>query len=112
MLLNMPTSLLNLVKLNWRLLPDPNGSLACWFQKDFLRWMLSDGASAFLMSDKPNETGLSLRLDWIEGASYANEMDTCMYMGAEKMVDGWLKGFMEHTPEEIMNKSIFSIKKD
>jgi 3-oxoacyl-[acyl-carrier-protein] synthase-3 len=82
------------------------------FQKDFLRWMLSDGASAFLMSDKPNENGLSLRIDWIEGASYANEMDTCMYMGGEKMADGSLKGFMEYTPEEIMNKSIFSIKQD
>ena len=82
------------------------------FQKDFLRWMLSDGASAFLMSDKPNENGLSLRLDWIEGASYANEMDTCMYMGGEKMEDGSLKGFMDYTPEEIMNKSIFSVKQD
>jgi len=82
------------------------------FQKDFLRWMLSDGASAFLMSDKPNETGLSLRVDWIEGASYANEMETCMYMGGEKMEDGSLKGFMDYTPEEIMNKSIFSIKQD
>ena len=82
------------------------------FQKDFLRWMLSDGASAFLMSDKPNETGISLRLDWIEGVSFANEMDTCMYMGGEKMEDGSLKGFMEYTPEEIMNKSIFSVKQD
>ncbi len=82
------------------------------FQKDFLRWMLSDGASAFLMSDKPNEDGLSLRVDWIEGASFANEMDTCMYMGGEKMEDGSLKGFMDYTPEEIMNKSIFSVKQD
>jgi 3-oxoacyl-[acyl-carrier-protein] synthase-3 len=82
------------------------------FQKDFLRWMLSDGASAFLMSNKPNESGLSLRIDWIEGASYANQMDTCMYMGGEKMEDGSLKGFMDYTPEEIMNKSIFSVKQD
>src|ERR1700744_1077131 len=82
------------------------------FQKDFLRGMLPDGASAFLMSDKPNENGLSLRLDWIEGVSYANEMETCMYMGGEKQEDGTLKGFMEYTPEEIMNKSIFSIKQD
>jgi len=82
------------------------------FQKDFLRWMLSDGASAFLMSDKPNENSLSLRLDWIEGVSYANEMDTCMYMGGEKMEDGSLKGFMDYTPEEIMNRSVFSIKQD
>ncbi len=82
------------------------------FQKEFLRWMLSDGAAAFLMSNKPNETGLSLRLDWIEGVSFANEMETCMCMGAEKMPDGTLKGFMDFTPEEIMNKSIFSIKQD
>jgi len=82
------------------------------FQKDFLRWMLSDGASAFLMSDKPNPDGLSLRIDWIEGASYANNMETCMYMGGEKMEDGTLKGFMDYTPEEIMNRSVFSIKQD
>jgi len=82
------------------------------FQKDFLRWMLSDGASAFLMSDKPNNDGLSLRIEWIEGVSYANEMDTCMYMGGEKQPDGSLKGFMDYTPEEIMTKSIFSIKQD
>lgn len=82
------------------------------FQKDFLRWMLSDGASAFLMSDKPNDKGLSLRIDWIEGVSYANAMDTCMYMGGEKQPDGSLKGFMDYTPEEIMTKSIFSIKQD
>jgi len=82
------------------------------FQKDFLRWMLSDGASAFLMSDKPNPDGLSLRIDWIEGASYANNMETCMYMGGEKMEDGSLKGFMDYTPEEIMNRSVFSIKQD
>src|SRR3569833_2707184 len=82
------------------------------FQKDFLRWMLSDGASAFLMTDKPNEEGLSLRVEWVEGVSYANEMDTCMYMGGEKQADGSLKGFMDYTPEEIMNKSIFSVKQD
>src|SRR5471030_2931588 len=82
------------------------------FQKDFLRWMLSDGASAFLMSDKPNETGLSLRLEWIEGISYANEMATCMYMGGDKQPDGSLKGFMDYTPEEIKNQSIFSVKQD
>lgn len=82
------------------------------FQKDFLRWMLSDGASAFHLSDKPNTEGLSLRIEWIEGASFAHEMDTCMYMGGEKQEDGSLKGFMDYTPDEIKNKSIFSIKQD
>jgi 3-oxoacyl-[acyl-carrier-protein] synthase-3 len=74
--------------------------------------MLSDGASAFLMTDKPNKTGLSLRVEWIEGVSYANQMDACMYMGAEKLEDGTLKGFMDFTPDEIKNKSIFSVKQD
>ena len=82
------------------------------FHKDFLRWMLSDGASAFLLSDKPNEEGISLRLEWIEGVSYANEMEACMYMGADKNKDGTLKGFMDYTPEEVMTKSIFSVKQD
>jgi 3-oxoacyl-[acyl-carrier-protein] synthase-3 len=82
------------------------------FQKDFLRWMLSDGASAFLMTDKPNKDGISLRVEWIEGVSYANEMKTCMYMGGDKLEDGSLKGFMDYTPEEIMTQSIFSVKQD
>lgn len=82
------------------------------FEKEFLRWMLSDGASAFLMSDKPNENGLSLRVEWIEGVSYANDMQTCMYMASEKQPDGTLKSYLDFTPEEIINKSILSIKQD
>jgi 3-oxoacyl-[acyl-carrier-protein] synthase-3 len=82
------------------------------FQKEFLRWMLSDGASAFLLTDEPNKEGISLHIDWIEGVSYANEMETCMYMGCEKEKDGTIKGFMDYTPEEIMTKSIFSVKQD
>ena len=82
------------------------------FQKEFLRWMLSDGASAFLLTDEPNKEGISLEIDWIEGVSYANEMEACMYMGAEKQDDGTLKGFMDFTPEEVMTKSIFSVKQD
>lgn len=82
------------------------------FEKEFLRWMLSDGASAFLLSDQKNEHGISLRVDWLEGASYANEMEACMYMGCDKLKDGTLKSFMEYSPEEISTKSIFSIKQD
>jgi 3-oxoacyl-[acyl-carrier-protein] synthase-3 len=74
--------------------------------------MLSDGASAFLLSDKPNAEGLSLRVDWIEGVSYANEMETCMYMACDKQPDGSVKSYLEFTPEDIINKSILSIKQD
>ncbi|HEV3326216.1 MAG TPA: beta-ketoacyl-ACP synthase III [Puia sp.] len=82
------------------------------FDKEFLRWMLSDGAAAFLLSDQPNSGALSLRIEWIEGASYANEMETCMYMASEKLADGTLKSYLDYTPEEIISKSIFSIKQD
>ncbi len=82
------------------------------FEKEFLRWMLSDGASAFLMSDKPNEKGLSLSVDWIDGISYANELDACMYMGCEKQKDGSLKSYLDFTQEELMSNSVLSIKQD
>jgi 3-oxoacyl-[acyl-carrier-protein] synthase III len=82
------------------------------FEKEFLRWMLSDGASAFLLSDKKNENGVSLRIEWLEGGSYANEMEVCMYMGGEKMKDGSLKGYMDYSPEEIISNSVLSVKQD
>jgi 3-oxoacyl-[acyl-carrier-protein] synthase-3 len=82
------------------------------FEKEFLRWMLSDGAAAFLISDKKNENGISLRVDWIEGYSYANELAPCMYMGSEKLKDGTLKGYLDYTPQEVMSQSILSIKQD
>ena len=46
--------------------------------------MLSDGASAFLLSNQPNAEGLSLRVDWIEGVSYANEMENLHVYGLRK----------------------------
>ena len=82
------------------------------FEKDFLRWMLSDGSAAFLIEDKKNENDISLRIDWIEGFSFANQIETCMYMGAEKDENGQLKGFSDFTPKETVEKSIFSIKQD
>jgi len=82
------------------------------FEKEFLRWMLSDGASSFLLTDKKNEKGFSLKIEWIEGVSYANEKEACMYMGGEKLKTGKLKGYLDYTPEEVQAKSIMSIKQD
>jgi 3-oxoacyl-[acyl-carrier-protein] synthase III len=82
------------------------------FEKDFLRWMLSDGAAAFLLSSKPNENSISLRVDWIDGFSFANEKEACMYMASEKQEDGSLRGFIEYSPEELLEKSILAIKQD
>jgi len=82
------------------------------FEKEFLRWMLSDGAAAFLLSSKKNEEGLNLRIEWLEGVSYANHMDVCMYMASEKLKDGSLKSYMDYSPEEIAAQSVLSLKQD
>ncbi|MBS1917376.1 MAG: beta-ketoacyl-ACP synthase III [Bacteroidetes bacterium] len=82
------------------------------FEKEFLRWMLSDGAAAFFMSDKKNDTGLSLRVEWIEAVSYANKMEACMYMGSEKLADGTLKSYLDYPPHEMLEHSVLSIKQD
>ena len=82
------------------------------FEKEFLRWMLSDGAAAFLLSNKKNETGISLRVDWIEGYSYANELEPCMYQGGEKEKDGTLKSYRDYDQQEIISQSLLSIKQD
>ncbi len=82
------------------------------FEKDFLRWMLSDGAGAFMLEKEPNKDGISLEIDWMESISFANEEETCMYMASEKMENGELKGFAEFTPQESISKSVYSIKQD
>ncbi len=82
------------------------------FEKDFLRWMLSDGAGAFLLSNKKNDNGLSLKIEWIESGSYAHLIDTCMYQACEKMPDGSLKSYSEFTAEEVMHHSVLAMKQD
>ncbi len=82
------------------------------FQKDFIRWMLSDGAGAALIEPQPAAAGLSLRIDWIVERSYANEQPACMYGGAEKLEDGSLKGWPEYDPSEWAERSIFTLKQD
>jgi 3-oxoacyl-[acyl-carrier-protein] synthase-3 len=81
------------------------------FEKDFLRWMLSDGAGSALLSDTPNSTGLSLEIDWIETLSFADQMEPCMYAGADK-IDGSLKGWMKFNDDERSQQSIMSVKQD
>lgn len=81
------------------------------FEKDFLRWMLSDGAGAVLLENAPRGR-VSLRIDWIELSSAAHELPTCMYAGADKMEDESLRGWMHFPSSEWRAKSIFAIKQD
>lgn len=81
------------------------------FEKDFLRWMLSDGAGAVLLENQPRGP-LSLKVEWVELSSAAHELPTCMYAGAEKNPDQSLTGWQCFTAEEWANKSIFVVKQD
>lgn len=62
------------------------------FDTEFLRWMLSDGAGACLVSDRPAANGLSLKIEWIELISHANAYPVCMYAGtdAPEQLNSWM----------------------
>lgn len=82
------------------------------FEKDFLRFMLSDGAGAALLESKPNKNGLSLRIDWLEQLSFAHELPACMYAGAVVDEKGKLTGWTDLAQEEWSGQSVFAIKQD
>lgn len=81
------------------------------FSKDFLRWMLSDGAGAVQLSNKPNKHGLSFKIHWIDLISYANEMPVCMYAGAE-ILDNKFIGWKNVSKQECDNQSMMAVKQD
>jgi len=81
------------------------------FDKDFLRWMLSDGAGAWLLEPAPR-AGLNLRIEWIDLFSYAHALPACMYMGAEKEPSGALRSWMRYSARERESISVFALKQD
>ncbi|AJA68339.1 beta-ketoacyl-ACP synthase III [Myroides odoratimimus] len=81
------------------------------FKKDFLRWMLSDGAAALLLEDKPRDT-TSLEVLWMDAYSYAYELEACMYAGGDKQEDGSIKPWSDYSSSEWLTESVFSLKQD
>ncbi len=57
------------------------------FDTEFLRWMLSDGAGAFMLGNKTNARGLSLKIEWIDIKSHAHQFPLCMYAGTSSVAD-------------------------
>ncbi len=57
-----------------------------WFMSVFLRFMLSDGAGAFLLEQTPQAEGLSLKVDWTYSRSFANEAPLCMHLPPKPLV--------------------------
>lgn len=83
------------------------------FEKDFLRWMLSDGAGALLLQNRPRAGGLSLEVEWIDQYSYASQLEPCMYAGAEKNADGTLTGWREiGCMQSVATRSVMAVKQD
>lgn len=81
------------------------------FEKDFLRFMLSDGAAAMYLSNT-READCCFTIEWIRTFSYANKQPACMYMWAEKENDGTLRGWKTFNAKDIEKKSVWSLKQD
>jgi len=82
------------------------------FKREFLRWMLSDGAGALLLENQPRENSTSLKVEFIDFYSYAHEIEACMYSGCEKQEDGSLKSWADYPSDEWLKESIFALKQD
>ena len=72
---------------------DPDEHAMLPFSNEFLRWMLSDGAGALLIRNEPARDALSLRIDWVDIMSFANQSEVCMYFGLRKNDDGTILGY-------------------
>lgn len=82
------------------------------FQKEFLRWMLSDGSAAVLIESEPNKNSLSLEINWIEITSYAGQYETCMYAGMKKAENNKIMPWRDFSEKEIAEKSLMTLSQD
>jgi 3-oxoacyl-[acyl-carrier-protein] synthase III len=83
------------------------------FEQEFLRWMLSDGAGAVCISHRPRAGGLSLRVDWLDLVSFANELETCMYCGGVKKEGGRFFSWRElDTFDDVWKEGYLNLTQD
>jgi 3-oxoacyl-[acyl-carrier-protein] synthase-3 len=82
-----------------------------WFMSMFLRYMLSDGAGAFLVQDRPALDGPSLKVNWTFSRSFAHDGPLCMKLENETrrltqdvgILSKYLYPFVESIVEECMD---------
>ncbi|MDP4979567.1 MAG: hypothetical protein NWQ21_08925, partial [Desulfobacterales bacterium] len=83
------------------------------FDADFLRWMLSDGAGAVFLSDRPNPDRISLKIEWIDHSSFAGQLETCMYSGGIKADDGRAIGWrVKEDIDQASRPYLFAVRQD
>lgn len=51
------------------------------FDAHFLRWMLSDGAGALLLTNKPATNNVRIKINWVHQKSFAGDYPVCMQLG-------------------------------
>jgi 3-oxoacyl-[acyl-carrier-protein] synthase-3 len=82
------------------------------FEENFLRWMLSDGAGAVLIENKPAES-LSLQIEGIEIMSLAHRLPACMFAGCVRNGDGELQGWRDIVRQGLAAAGgVFTVKQD
>lgn len=83
------------------------------FGNEFLRWMLSDGAGALLITPDPSQTGPSLRIDWVDSISFSNESEVCMHLGLRKHGDGAIESYRTVDDEaELFRGGFLALSQD
>ncbi len=83
------------------------------FDTEFLRWMLSDGAGAMVVQNKKAEKGLSLKIEWIDILSHANEFPLCMYTGKNDNKDPQEPTWLDYPDyNQAANKGTLNLKQD
>lgn len=81
-----------------------------WFMSVFLRSMLSDGAGAFLLEDRPSGGSVSCRIDWTHSMSFAHRAPLCMTLESRSLLlsqdVGILSEFMRPCVRELMSAAL------
>lgn len=75
------------------------------FETEFLRWMLSDGAGALLLSDAPAPNDLSLEIEHIAIKSHAGQFPACMFVGnRDEVLASPQVGWLDHPDYESASR--------
>lgn len=82
------------------------------FSRDFLRWMLSDGAGAFLLEDQPRSGRSCLKIEWMDILSRAGQLPPCMMLGGIPNAPGRPVSWMDAPPEHCIRDGYFQITQD
>ncbi|MCC6137191.1 MAG: 3-oxoacyl-ACP synthase [Bdellovibrionaceae bacterium] len=81
------------------------------FNAHFLRWMLSDGSGSFVLSEKPKNSGISFKLNWIHTRSFSGDYPTCMSIGFGE--EGQGKSFLDwNSVGEAEQNGSFYLRQD